>query len=276
MVASVSNETYAIGLTRAFGGAVIFAFPLLMTMEMWDLGFAMDRQRLALFLAVSLPLLFGLSYYSGFRETFGWLDDLLDALAALAVGFVAALILLVLFGVVTSDDGLPEAAGKVGLQAVPAAIGALLARRQLRGGDKGDPAAPEEEAERREGYFSQLFLMGAGALFVAFNVAPTEEVALIAYQSTPWHSLALMAVSVGSLHLIVYTVGFAGQHEHESQWQALLHYTLPGYAIALAIGLYVLWTFGRTDGAPLQDAAAAAVVLGFPGALGAAAARLLV
>lgn len=276
MVASISNETYAIGLARAFGGAVLFAFPLLMTMEMWDLGFAMDRLRLALFLAASVPLLIGLSYYSGFRETFTLLDDVLDALAALAVGFAASLVLLLLFGVVTFSDALPELAGKTSLQAVPAAMGAVLARRQLRGGEKGDPPEPEEEAERRQGYASQLFLMLVGALFVAFNVAPTEEVSLIAHQSSSWHSLALVGASMLALHAIVYTVGFGGQEGHDSPFQAALHYTLPGYVIALGASLYVLWTFGRTDGMPFGEIVRAGVVLAFPGALGAAAARLLV
>ena len=55
---------FARGLGRAFGGAVLFAFPLLMTMEMWQLGFSMNRMRLALFIVATLPLLFGLSYYS--------------------------------------------------------------------------------------------------------------------------------------------------------------------------------------------------------------------
>ena len=37
---------YARGLARAFGGAILFCLPLLMTMEMWALGFEMDRFRL--------------------------------------------------------------------------------------------------------------------------------------------------------------------------------------------------------------------------------------
>ena len=47
---SETNSDYALGLARAFGGAVIFAFPLMMTMEMWQFGFSMDRLRLAVFL----------------------------------------------------------------------------------------------------------------------------------------------------------------------------------------------------------------------------------
>ena len=65
----LTSRDYAVDLFRAFGGAVLFAFPLLMTMEMWQLGFSMSRVRLALFIAVTLPVLFGLSYYSGFEKT---------------------------------------------------------------------------------------------------------------------------------------------------------------------------------------------------------------
>ena len=57
---------------------------------------------------------------------------------------------------------------------------------------------------------------------------------------------------------------------------AFLHFTVPGYAIALGTSLFMLWAFGRTDGQALPGTVAATVVLGFPAAIGAAAARLLV
>ena len=56
-----SNRDFAIGLARAFDGAIIFSLPILMTMEMWWLGFLMEPWRLALLIALGLPLLFGLS-----------------------------------------------------------------------------------------------------------------------------------------------------------------------------------------------------------------------
>ena len=41
-----TEERFRVGLARAFAGAIIFALPLLMTMEMWWLGFYMVRHRL--------------------------------------------------------------------------------------------------------------------------------------------------------------------------------------------------------------------------------------
>ena len=46
------TREHFIGVARAFGGALFFGLPLLMPMEMWWLGFVMDRFRLALFVAV--------------------------------------------------------------------------------------------------------------------------------------------------------------------------------------------------------------------------------
>jgi uncharacterized membrane protein len=73
----------------------------------------------------------------------------------------------------------------------------MLGRKQL--GAEPDTGA-EEERKREAGYGGELFLMMAGALFLAFNVAPTEEMILIAFQMTPWHALALGAASVALLH----------------------------------------------------------------------------
>ncbi|MGH6912830.1 MAG: DUF2391 family protein, partial [Geminicoccales bacterium] len=56
------------GLGRALGGALIFSLPMLMTMEMWWLGFYMDRWRLSIFTVVTVALLVGLAHYRGLRK----------------------------------------------------------------------------------------------------------------------------------------------------------------------------------------------------------------
>ena len=265
-----ADETYARGLARAAAGALIFSFPLLMTMEMWEFGFHMDRVRLGLFLTVNTAVVFGLSRFTGFRDTgANWADDLLDALAAMLVGFVVAASLLALFGLFTPHMSPREVIGMVAVQAAPASIGAILANRQLQASGQGP------SREDRAGYLGQLFLMASGALFFAFNVAPTEEVILISFSMTAWNALALVSVSLLALHGLVFSVGFAGQESHEGHGPAFLHYTLAGYGVALLVSVYILWTFGRLDGG-LNDTVRSAVVLGFPASLGAAAARLVV
>jgi putative integral membrane protein (TIGR02587 family) len=269
VVPASSAESYARGLARAAAGALIFSFPLLMTMEMWELGVHMARGRLALLLLVTSLMVVGLARFAGFREETDLIDDVLDAFAALLIAFLVSALLLGLFGLLGPETPLREAVGVVAVQAAPASMGAILANKQLRSGASG------ESQEDRAGYLGQLFLMAAGALFLAFNVAPTEEMILIAFKMDAWRTLALVLVSLLVLHALVFTVGFAGQEQHESQAQAFVHFTLAGYGIALLVSLYILWTFGRLD-AGLSDTVRAIAVLGFPATVGAAIARLVV
>ena len=79
--------------------------------------------------------------------------------------------------------------------------------------------------------------------------------------------------------VLVFNLGFEGQedgHPSGSAFRTFLFYTMAGYGLVLLIGLYVLWTFGSTDGASLITITKTAVVLGLPASLGAALARLLI
>jgi putative integral membrane protein (TIGR02587 family) len=268
------NAEYAQGLARAFGGALLFALPLLMTMEMWALGAAMERCRLAVYLLTGLPILLGLSYYAGFEQTFRLKDEILDALAAFAVGMLLSAGALSLFSVVGHGMPADEIVGKIVVCALPASIGALLAGKQFAMRQMDDT---REKAEA--GLLGKLFIMLVGALFLAFNVAPTEEMVLIAYKMAPWQGLLLMIGSIALLHVVVYGLGFPGEDERRgdaSLRRTFLVYTAPGYAIALLVSYYALWTFTRLEGASLHERAMMTVVLAFPGALGAATARLVI
>jgi putative integral membrane protein (TIGR02587 family) len=269
----VAAQAFAIGLARAFGGALIFSLPILMTMEMWWLGFSIHTLKLALLLLLTIPLLIGLSHYMGFEETFGLKDDALDAFVALAVGFVAGATTLSLFSVIEAGMSAHEIIGKMSIQAVPGSIGAMFAQSEL-----GSDPQKQEEKKRHAGYGGEIFIMAAGALFLAFNVAPTEEMMLIAHQMSTWHSIALALVSILIMHAFVYTLEFQGTASIPRGtpfWSVFLRYTIVGYAVALLMSAYMLWTFGRTEGLAFQQTISILIVLGFPAAVGAAAARLI-
>jgi putative integral membrane protein (TIGR02587 family) len=189
---------------------------------------------------------------------------------------VSAAVLL-LFGILNDQLTASNIVAKVALQSVPASIGALLGRSQL--GQHSD-AEDEEEGEYsgETGYLHELFMMVVGALFLSLNVAPTEEMILIAYKVTPYHILALCLLSIAIMHGFVYALHFKGSHRlHEGQqwWQSFIRFTLPGYVIAIAISIYTLWTFERLDHTSLSQIMNAAVILGVPASIGAASARLI-
>ncbi|WP_171376285.1 TIGR02587 family membrane protein [Rhizobium sophorae] len=277
------SSRFLAGIARGIAGALLFALPMFMTMEMWELGFYMDRSRLFFLLIVNIPLLVILSDRIGFERTSTWRQAIRDASIAYGLGVLGSALILMAMGVLKYDQSPHEIIGIIAIQAIPASIGAMLGRSQLGGQSDGGDDAKEGDSddpvhERETSYAGELFLMAVGALFLNLNVAPTEEMILLSYKMTPWHGLLMIAASLAVMHGFVYALSFKGSHdlaEGMPSWHAFLRFTLPGYVIAGLISAYCLWTFHRTDDIGSTQILMAVVVLSFPGAIGAAAARLI-
>lgn len=267
-----ANGKYLAGLGRAIVGAALFALPLFMTMEMWTLAATAAPERIAFMLVAFLPALVTLSYYAGFERAFGLVDHLLDAFAAIGVAALIALITLALFGVFGLNEPLDLLVAKVALVTPPAAIGALLADKQLGRGERSADAVAST-------YPARLFLMAMGALFVAFNVAPTEEMMLIAHQIGPMQALLLAVVSLAALHGLLFWAdlpGRDGRREKRHFMATLLRYSFAGYGVCALLCAYLLWTFGRLEHTSLREIIEYVIVLAFPAALGAGIAQALI
>src|SRR5688572_23112025 len=87
-------------VVRGFAGAVLFSFPMLMTMEMWSLGVSIEPARLMLFVTVHLLLLMGMASFARHDNAILTTRDTLDAFAAYGVGVLASATVLPLFGVI--------------------------------------------------------------------------------------------------------------------------------------------------------------------------------
>ena len=266
-----SNREFLTSVGRAFVGALIFALPMLMTMEMWSLGVSLHPWRIALLLLVTLPLLLGLSHFSGIRRTAHWSDEAADMFVVMLVSVLTSALILWIFGVLSSDMPVREIVSKLAMQIVPCSVGAMLARSQL-----GESHAA---GQRRHGpsYGGELFLMMAGALFLSLNVAPTEEVELIAHQMTSKQEILLAICSLLVMHIFVYAARFRGHHAFDeiSMISVFARYSLVGYAIVLCVSLALMWLLGRTEGNAFHEVLSTCIVISFPGAIGAAAARLV-
>ncbi|MGQ3209774.1 TIGR02587 family membrane protein [Shinella sp.] len=263
---------FVTGLGRGVAGALFLALPMLLTMEMWYLGFSMARERLLFLLILNIPLLILLARRIGFEETFTWREAVRDAIIAYGIGIVTSLVVLTALGLLRGGMPASELIGKVALQSVPASIGAMLGRSQL-GHDNQDR---DDAKETR--YHGELLMMAAGALFLSLNIAPTDEMMVLAYKMTIWHALVVAVLSIALMHGFVYAVSFIGGHELSPEtpwWHAFVRFTLPGYVIALSISIFTLWIFERLGGSSAVEIMLSVIVLGFPAALGAAAARLI-
>lgn len=264
---------HAANFGRGFAGALVFGLPLMMTMEMWWLGFTLSGPMLLQFALVNLALLVALSRVSGFDESRGAIEDILDALAAFGMGAITSAAVLALFAEIDSATPASEIAGMIVIQAIPASFGAMIADKLF-----GEDEKAGGHRTRRRSYAGQLTLMLAGALFLSFTMSPTEEIGLISFRMTAWHALATMAVTVAVMHILVYSVGFASRSvgDDDAGLSVLLRFTLVGYGIAALASAYILWTFGRFDGLGWASVAQMIVVLAFPAGIGAAIARMVV
>ncbi len=254
------------GFGRAIGGALLFAMPLFMTMEVWQLASSIDRYRLALLALATVALVVGLARNFGSTENSGWRASLIDAGVAFAAATVAAAVILTTLNVPDWVPGWRDAVSVVTLEMLPAAVGASYARSQLGEGGGGSSGS---------GYGHELFLMTAGAVVFSSNVAPTEEIVLLAAKMTTWHTLALALLSLVLLHAFVYEVGFGGQEQKDGPVRAFVTFSLVGYVIALGVSAFLLWTLGRFAHTGLLMVITESVVLALPASMGAAAARLI-
>ncbi len=248
----------------------MFGMPLMMTMEMWWLGLFVDPLRLLLLVLISLPVLVGVSSVIGFKNSRLPLDNIIDVFVAYAFGFIVSGIVLYLFHEISPDKDAGVNFSSTMLQAIPASLGALLARSELGSGEH-DRAAEKTGRDR-------LVVMIVGALFLALNVAPTEEIRLITYQMTSWHLLALFMVTF----VIMYIFSFASSTSpgRNSHWASnsfiYLARTCTAFVVALVTSVLMLWVFGHTDGLGTGQFVAISIVLLFPAGIGAAAARLII
>ncbi|MFN3648340.1 MAG: TIGR02587 family membrane protein [Armatimonadota bacterium] len=277
-------------LLRAVAGGTIVGIPLLYTMEMWWHGMTLSAWHLLAVLGAIVAVNFVFSLFSGFRQEFSVREALSESLTAVGVGLVLATLVLAAVGELSWSQSPKEWIGKILLEAAAVSVGVSFANAQVLGKDRtGDSSGDSAEADSSQGepenperkqLYADLKDAGAtlaGATVFALNIAPTEEVFLIATRLAPWHQLALLGLSVVLVYVILFASGF---EKHEVYVKSLFQHPWAETAMVGAISLSVagglLWMLG-TQGVFSHPATAAAsvVTLGLPAMVGGAAGRLV-
>lgn len=278
---------------RAAAGGMLFGVPLLYTMEVWWIGSFTSPRRMLAVLALTFLLVAVLNRTSGFRSTkdVRISDALVDSVEALAIGIACVTAILMLIGEITTATPVIEIVGKIVYEATPFVIGVGFARhflRRSRTDDGEDEDEHEDDAaggrgEKEPTINATVADVGAtliGAVFISFNIAPTDEVPMIgAGLSTP-RLLALMAASLVISYVIVFEAGFSNEKQRREQTGILqrpITETVASYLLALCVAGFLLWFFQRTTGnQPPAFILTQVIVLGLPAAVGGAAGRLVV
>jgi len=261
---------------RGIAGGLMFSLPLLYTMEVWWTGFVAEPLRLLLYMAAVFVLLLGYNHYVGLHRDASWSEVVIDSVEEMGLGLLVAAGMLFLLGQIELDHLAFEIVGKVTIEAMTVAIGISIGTSQLGGSAEKSKGGAEASAKTEVTFEGQLAIASCGAVLFAANVAPTEEILLIATES---HLLKLVGIALLSLALtalILYYIEFTGSRRlvRAGSVVVVIVGTAISYAIALTVSAGILWFFGRFDVA-LLTCVSQTVVLGLAATLGASAGRLL-
>jgi putative integral membrane protein (TIGR02587 family) len=274
-------------LLRAASGGFIFAVPLLYTMEMWEIGVTAELWKLLLFVGVALAINLGLahSHNGGFKAETNWFATIEQAVDALGVGLLGGGLVLVVLNQIGPGDSPKGILGLVLVQAVPLSIGAAVAAAIFGPrGDRsreGDDEDGEDESRGPTAWQAFLADVGAtclGAIFLAFSIAPTDEVSVLAVDLTPQHQIAVIFLSLLLSYMIVFVSGFSSTSRNQpGPFQLPITETALAYTLSLLISLGALFLFDRVNFSdPPAHILTLVIVLGLPATVGGAAGRLVV
>ena len=271
----VSNSLREYG--RGVAGGLMFSLPLLFTMEVWWTGFVADPLRLVLYVVATFVLLLGYNHYAGLHQDARWSEVVIDSVEEMGLGLVVAGVVLFLLGQLESDLHAYEIVGKITVEAMTVAIGISVGTSQLAGGEERPKAGAEASAKEEVTFGGQIAIACCGAMLFAANVAPTEEIVMIATECRVPNLLGLAALSLLLTVLILYYIEFtgSGQFVRAEGIVSVIIGTVVTYAVALVVSAAVLWFFGRFEETALITCVAETVVLGLAATLGASAGRLL-
>ncbi|MBD1866355.1 TIGR02587 family membrane protein [Cyanobacteria bacterium FACHB-471] len=268
-------------IIRGACGGFLFGIPLLYTMEVWWIGSVVEPPLMLLAIAITYIVIFLLNRTAGFRkiEKIRAIDAARNSVEAISIGIVCATVMLTLLREINSDVSLDEMLGKVLFESLPFTLGVALANQFLRG-DRGGNEGQRSYKSEINATFSDIGATLIGAAVIALNIAPTDEVVMLASAVSGGRLLAIIAASLIISYGIVFQSGFADQQKRMQQqgiFQRPMSETLACYLVSLAAAAFMLWFFHQLSfGDPWTMWLQYTLILGLPATVGGAAGRLAV
>lgn len=279
-------------LMAAIAGGSIVGMPLIYTMEMWFRGMTLSPWHVLSVIGAILVVNFFFCLISGFRDDKGVDSALSDSITSVGIALLFSSLMLWLVGAISAARSWGELLGKVVLEAAAVSLGVAFANVHFRGksrtgenenGNGGDPTTPPDETDdpERAQLIEDVRDIGAtiaGSVLFALNIAPTEEIVLVATRLGPWAQLLLLAASLMLCYVILFASGFEDQPVYvKSLVQSPWAETFLTTGVALLTALVLLWLLGeRTAFSSPANLVGCVVALGVPATVGGAAGRLVV
>ena len=280
-------------LIRGAAGGLIFGTPLLFTMEMWYHGVTFSSGHLLGLLALVGVINLVFSYASGLRamhEGHSLVGAIPDMVTSLALGLVIATIVLALIGHIPGD-GMEASLRKIIIEGAVISIGVTFtntkfprqnaANDEKSGAQINDPLSKSDlslaQKQTRDDLENLAAVIG-GALVFTFNIAPTEEVTLLATTIPPYTLLLLFFSEIVICYIILFAANFK---EHKIYKDNIMQHPYAEVAITVAASFLVaalllcLVSYDHVL-ASTHHFAASVVVLALPAVVGGSAGRLVV
>ncbi|MDZ8186156.1 MAG: TIGR02587 family membrane protein [Nostoc sp. ChiSLP02] len=279
-------------IIRGACGGFLFGIPLLYTMEVWWIGSLAKPQQMMIAIALMFIVVFLLNQTEGFRKRrYTWQagQAAMDTVEAIAIGIACSAFILLLLREITLETSLRESLGKIIFESVPFTLGVALANQFLgdtrndNGNEQTTPAKNNGAKNQQNEIDATLADIGAtviGAIVIAFNIAPTDEITMLAAAASPAWELAIIAASLLISYGIVFQAGFSDQKKRRQQkgiFQRPSSETIVSYLVSLLAGAFMLWFFQKvTFSDPWTMWLDHTLMLGLPATIGGAAGRLAI
>lgn len=274
---------------RGIAGGLLFSFPLLYTMEVWWAGFIATPSSLLIFILLTFFLLLGYNRFAGMRPDASWREVAIDSIEEMGIGLILSFgVMLMLNRIQLGTMSIDEIMGRVIIEAMFVSIGVSIGTAQLGAengeGKEANGQIDDEKAANGHGEIRRSDKLGVavlalcGSIVVGGNVAPTEEVLMIAVEADPAHVLIMALVSLLLSAVITSFIDFKGSYrgERDNFLYHLVFDTCMCYIVALAASCFVLWFFGRFENVSFWIVFSEVIVLGVLSSIGASAGRLLI
>ncbi|VXD15782.1 conserved membrane hypothetical protein [Planktothrix serta PCC 8927] len=280
-------------LVRGISGGFLFGIPLLYTMEVWQIGSFTEPPLMLTLLGITYFVVFLLIRVSGFRrhQHKTLKNTLLESVEALAIGLVCTTFILILLRQINQETPLDEALGKIILESIPFAMGAALAELMLSDESSNSSSSSQDKKPIKSNFLKankinlqdtldDISATFIGALFIAFSIAPTDEVRILAGATSPPWLIAIMIASLIISYCIVFAAGFRNQqkrHRQQGLFQSPHTETIVSYLISLITSVLMLWFFQKLSfSEPGILGLNSTLILGLPATIGGAAGRLAI
>ncbi|AFZ04143.1 TIGR02587 family membrane protein [Calothrix sp. PCC 6303] len=279
-------------LIRGACGGFLFGIPLLYTMEVWWIGSQAKPYKLLITIALTFIAVYLINRTEGFRKysrSNRPYEAAINTVEAMAIGILCSAFMMVLLQEVTFDNFFKESIGKVIFEGMSFTFGVALANQFLGNSEDSFDARNDTENNKKshstssDHLYATLSDIGTtliGATVIASNIAPTDEVTMLAASVSPKSLLLIVLTSLVITYSIVFQAGFSNQQKRRQQqglFQRPSSETIMAYLISLLASAFMLWFFQKIAiSDPWTMWLEQTLLLGLPASIGGAAGRLAI